>query len=98
MSKQIYRVFDSNGKMKEDVIGLEDDPPAGGGEPLLKQVVKNGKQVYKFPGLEGVRQNVQVQLASLGDQYKKIRNPDKYPVRVSPKLQNLFDEVKKKHG
>ena len=93
--KQIFRVFDISHKMKEDIIGLEDEKL---GEPLLKKIVKGGKQIYKFPNLNGVRAKINQEILSLPNQYKKIRNPDKYPVKISENLGKLLESVKKQHG
>lgn len=93
--KQVFRVYDANGKMQEDILGLEEEIL---GDPLLKNIVKDGKQVYKFPDLNGVKKVIQTELGRLPGQYKKIRNPDKYSVKISEKLQEMFEEVKKYHG
>ncbi len=93
--KQVFRVYNKDGQMVEDVIGLENEQL---GKSLLVPVIIEGKQVYYFPGLDVVKEKIQNELGSLPDKYKKIRNPDKYPVHVSDKLQNLFDQVKKQHG
>lgn len=93
--KQTFRLYDKNGEMTEDIIGLEDENL---GEPLLKTIIKDGRQVCSFPDLDSVKERVNAELKALPDKYKRIKNPDKYAVNISDKLQKLFDEVKKRHG
>jgi nicotinate phosphoribosyltransferase len=93
--KQIFRVYDEEGKMIEDIIGLENENL---GEPLLKPFMKDGKQVGIFTDLEGVRVRIEKEIKSLPEKYKAIHNPAEYPVRISASLQNLFDDIKKKHS
>jgi nicotinate phosphoribosyltransferase len=64
-------------------------------EPLLQQVMAGGVRTGKAPALEDVRARAQAQIAALPDEMKRLRNPDIYPVLLSPELaktkQSLLD-------
>lgn len=92
-TKQIYRVFE-NDKMKHDIIGLEGEDL---GIPLLMQYVKAGQIVGKFENLEEIRKEVTNNLNNLDLVYKKIKNPERYPIKISEKLINLTKMVKDRH-
>lgn len=92
--KQVYRVF-RGGKMVRDVIGLESERLAG--TPLLKKVVAKGKIVYRLPSLQELQRAVAKQLTLLPDRLRDINREYPYPVTISPRLQQLFNVVKKTH-
>lgn len=91
--KNIYRKY-KNGVMKEDVIGLEGEKL---GHPLLKQYIKNGKLVADIPGIEEVRKKVKREIKRLPKKLLDIEKTHHYPVKISKKLLNLFNKVKKHH-
>ena len=49
--KQVYRIYDRDGKFKKDIVGLPDE--VFDAEGLLLPVIKNGKVVYKTPNYSG---------------------------------------------
>ncbi|MBU2637615.1 MAG: nicotinate phosphoribosyltransferase [Nanoarchaeota archaeon] len=51
--KQVYRMFDANGRMVKDVIALENEGVEG--EPLLEKVMENGKVCVDLPSLHETR-------------------------------------------
>lgn len=93
--KQIFRLYDKAGKMRQDIIGLENEKL---GTPLLTQFIKAGKQVQKFDNLETVKKRIESELKALPKKYQAIERPPEYPVKISPKLTKLFERVKKQHG
>jgi nicotinate phosphoribosyltransferase len=94
-AKQIFR-FEKNGKYAFDIIGLADEEL--GGKKMLVQIFKNGKLIYNPPQLEEIREKVKANLKKLPEKYKRIKNPSVYPVKVSEKLKNLREELRKKLG
>lgn len=62
-------------------------------EPLLKLYVQNGKRILpRLPEKEELlkaRENLQKQLASFDDSYKRILNPHIYKVSITEELKNL---------
>ncbi|MGO3169660.1 MAG: nicotinate phosphoribosyltransferase [Bavariicoccus seileri] len=68
--------------------------------PLLVDIFSNGELVYDIPHLDEVKRYAEVQLANLWDEYKRILNPEPYPVDLSQKAydhkMNLLDKVQAK--
>ncbi|GEO78388.1 nicotinate phosphoribosyltransferase [Companilactobacillus mindensis] len=55
-------------------------------KPLLHDIFTNGKLVYDLPNVKDIRQYCADNLDSLWDEYKRILNPQVYPVDLSSKL------------
>ncbi|MBD3949760.1 nicotinate phosphoribosyltransferase [Tuanshanicoccus lijuaniae] len=58
-------------------------------KPLLVDIFKEGSLVYELPTLEEIKQYANKTISALWDEYKRILNPEKYPVDLS---QKLYDE------
>ena len=54
--------------------------------PVLQTIFEKGKLVYQLPTLEEVRDYAMFQLNELWEEYKRILNPEPYPVDLSQKL------------
>ena len=92
--KQVFRLRDADGRLRGDVIGLADEPPpAPGAEPLLEMFMEGGKLVKPLPAIEELRDRFRREFAALDDRYKAVRNPAKYPVRLSRRLRRLQREL-----
>ncbi|MDH3695030.1 MAG: nicotinate phosphoribosyltransferase, partial [Gammaproteobacteria bacterium] len=89
--KQVYRQFDGEGRMKTDVLTVEDDKHEG--TPLLHPVMRNGRRLESAESLQSIREHVAAQFDQLPDPIKSINQPADYPVQVSPALRQLADEV-----
>lgn len=85
--KQVYRFSDSKGKFVKDILGL--DTEKTGGYPLLKQVVRRGKIIYKSPPLDKIREFARRNLSRLPAKSREACVKYKYPVIVSPGLKKL---------
>ncbi|MGD9014877.1 MAG: nicotinate phosphoribosyltransferase [Candidatus Omnitrophota bacterium] len=98
--KQVYRVYDSKGGFRRDILGLEGEKTEG--LPLLKEVVSRGKTVYVQPGLHKIRDFTKEGLSALEEKYKRLVKPARYPVIISRKLRRLAkglaSEVKKRQA
>ncbi|KAA9219582.1 MULTISPECIES: nicotinate phosphoribosyltransferase [Aerococcus] len=57
--------------------------------PLLQTIYQDGKRVYDLPALEEVKSYAEESLAALWDEYKRILNPEAYPVDLSQELYDL---------
>ena len=64
--------------------------------PLLKQIFKNGEQVYKVPELSVLREYCSMEVDGLWDEVKRFENPHTYYVDMSQKLWNLKYNLLKK--
>jgi nicotinate phosphoribosyltransferase len=79
-SKQVFRV-EKDGKYVKDMLGLSDENLEG--ERRLIQIFKDGRLVYKLPKLDEIREKAKTELEKLSGEYRRIRNPEAYPVEVS---------------
>ncbi len=61
--------------------------------PLLEQIFKNGKCVYKSPSVEEIRRYCEAQLDTLWDELKRFENPHKYYVDLSQKLWQIKNDL-----
>ena len=92
--KQVFRLRDADGRLRGDVIGLSDEPPpAPGAEPLLETFMEDGRILATLPGIEELRERFRQEFAALDERYKAVRNPSKYPVRLSRRLRRLQREL-----
>lgn len=54
--------------------------------PLLHDIFVGGELVYELPKLEAIRDYAKQSLGALWEEYKRILNPEPYPVDLSQKL------------
>jgi nicotinate phosphoribosyltransferase len=92
--KQVYRFKDAQGKFKKDTIALADEKVDG--EPLLMKVLEKGKVTYDFPSLNEIRATAAKNLTLLPDKYKTVTGAPKYPVSLSPNLEKMMENLRKK--
>jgi hypothetical protein len=71
--KQVYRIYDANGRMVKDVIALEGEQVQG--EGLLQKVIENGKRCVELPSIHETRKYCIEQVARIPE---KTRMDDKY--------------------
>ncbi len=93
--KQVYRLRDANGQLKNDYVTRRDEniPDA---EPLLKKVVAQGKTVAPLPSLQQSRAAFLEEVSRLPEPMKSILNPEHYPVEFSAALKELRNAVERK--
>ena len=53
--------------------------------PILQPIFDNGKLVYELPTLQEIKAYKDEQIEALWDEYKRILNPEQYPVDLSQK-------------
>jgi len=89
--KQVWRSFDADGRMGGDIVGLEkDDQP---GEPLLRQVMKEGARIAEAPTLDAIRERATDSLSRLPEPLRRLERGAAYPVEIAPGLHELADAV-----
>ena len=91
--KQIYRVRDGEGFMVRDILATYDEPMQSEAEPLLREVMRDGRQTVPSPTLDELRVGFQRRFSELPERYKALRSPPRHPVEVSQRLGRLQDEV-----
>ncbi len=86
--KQAFRNED------HDVVGVfgEELP----GEPLLEKVMENGKTIKELPTLKESREYFLERFSKLPEKLKKIDQKVEYPVRISQRLEKLYQETLEK--
>lgn len=94
--KQIWRFFDSNGKMLHDLLALHQEDFTQSAEPLLRNLVKNGKQTSPFPSLPEIREQLKRDLQSLPVEMHDLQKSCPYSIRFSEELNELFTMIKAK--
>jgi nicotinate phosphoribosyltransferase len=97
--KQVYGSRDGDGAYLRDVISLaEEGAPERGAEPLLRQVMINGRRAEPPHSLEGTMERFAEEFCRLPDQHKALRSPALYPVSTSERLESLRKAVSRQVG
>ncbi len=95
--KQVYRHYDTDGRMAGDTVTLSDAPVAG--DPLLEHVMAGGRRIDAGESLDTIRTRLRGQLERLPDHLRRLEpvSPDeeanRYPVTISPALRQLAEDV-----
>ena len=91
--KQVYRRRATNGRFEGDLVTLASDA-CDDGEALIVPMMRNGKRIKPVEILESIRERTIAQLASLPDHLKALAvSPQRYPVKKSPELKDLVEQV-----
>ena len=94
MPRKRFLAYDQMFRYIHEVI----DPKTMPGEEILIPVYKKGKLVYQSPSLTEIQKRTKAQMESLMDEYKRLLNPDFYPVYLSPKLFDLKQKLITKYS
>ncbi len=88
--KQVYRIRDVNNNFQRDVIARDDEPPpTEGAEPLLFEVMRDGKPASSLPTLKELRERFASEFACLPDQHKALKTPEHYHVSITDALERM---------
>ena len=90
--KQLHRSYDAAGNYIKDVISLWDEDLQDG-EPLLVPVILKGELVYSFPNSVAMQAKAKTELTRLSEPYKRLTDAEKYPVVLSPRLEDLLEQL-----
>ena len=90
--KQLHRSYDADGNYVKDVISRWDEDLQDG-EPLLVPVILKGELVYSFPDSAAMQAKAKAELAKLPEPYKRLTEAEKYPVVLSPGLEDLLEQL-----
>lgn len=88
--KQVFRNLKNN-KLDHDIIGLEDENL---GTPLLEKVMEKGEICKPLPDWSEIQKYISSQYDLLPDKLKNLNRKQKYRVDFSPKLLELFNQIK----
>src|SRR5438094_3464957 len=85
--KQVWRRHGDDGRMREDVLALADDPQAGTALPV--PVMRAGRRVGLSPSLAASRAPAAAELGRLPEVLRRLEPGAAYPVTVAPALRAL---------
>jgi nicotinate phosphoribosyltransferase len=97
--KQVWRQYCPDGRMRRDILSLEEDRHAG--EPLIELVMKGGHRVIPQPTLAETCARAARGLERLPDPMRRLEPGASYPVEVADALKQLAAEVDRRladHG
>jgi len=89
--KQVYRRYDDAGRMREDVLTLEDDRQEG--EALIRPAMRAGRRLAPPTPLAAARAAAAAGLARLPEGLRQLEAGSPYPVRIAPALRGLTAAV-----
>jgi nicotinate phosphoribosyltransferase len=89
--KQVYRTYDSDGRLIGDVLTLAGD--RFGGEALIQPVMRAGRRIASPVPLNESRARALRELSRLPEALKQLAHVPEYPVRISQAIQQLAREV-----
>jgi nicotinate phosphoribosyltransferase len=92
-SKQIWRLSDVGGSIR-DVVGLATEDGPIGGEPLLEQVIHDGLPVKRSCSMAVLRERCTKAVRKLPAAVRLRRDPAVYPVASSEELRQLVVRVR----
>lgn len=94
-AKQVYR-FTHDGKFHHDLVACagEAKPDAA---PLQVQVMKDGRRLSRPPALSAVQNFAREELSLLPERYRRLEDPESYPVEFSAELRHLQEAEARKH-
>ena len=88
--KQIWRDYDTQGRLRGDILSLETDRHDG--ETLIAPAMKAGKRLAPSPTLAQIRERAARELARLPEPLKRLE-PFDYPVTVAEPLRKMAADV-----
>ncbi len=89
--KQVWRRYGTDGRMAGDVLSLENDSQPG--EPLIQQVMKNGRRIGSRPTLDEIRERAANDLARLPEPLHRLEPGAGYPIEIGEALLRYTEEV-----
>lgn len=66
---------------------------AASAEDMLQVVFDQGQRTEASPPIESIRERTLNQLNALADEYKRLRNPERYQVHLSPAIGQLTESL-----
>ncbi len=86
--KQVYRERGPHGELLRDCIALDDEQMPG--EPLLREVMREGRRVSELPQLAAIREHTRSELAQLPQSMRSLEEGEPgYSVEVSARVRAL---------
>lgn len=89
--KQVWRVYDNDGRLSHDFLALADEDV--GGEPLLQPVMQNGRRLQQAESIASIRNRAANELSRLPPALRKLTGDTGYAVQVTRGLRDLADRL-----
>ena len=89
--KQVWRAYDTDGRMRGDILSVETDKHSG--ETVIEQVMHDGKRLAPAPTLAQIRERAAAQLKRLPKPLQRLETGSEYPVTISDALHGLAAEA-----
>jgi nicotinate phosphoribosyltransferase len=88
--KQVWRHWND----RADTLGLLEEAAPAGGEPMLEEVMGDGRRTAAGrPDLGRASARFEEQWGRLPEEVRRLRDPDRWPVRPSERLERLTEQV-----
>ena len=91
-TEQVFRFVDNECAVR-DVIGRADESFSGA-QPLLQQVMREGKRCSPVPTLDEIKQHCAQSLKQIPLRFRELTQAEQYPVSFSDQLKRLLEDVK----
>jgi nicotinate phosphoribosyltransferase len=95
-AKQVFRHRDREGRWTHDVITL-DGAPSAGGDPLLQEVMRDGRRIAPSPSLDAIRRHAADQLQQLPMALRALDRQADYRVEIGQQLVDLAAQFDAEH-
>lgn len=95
--KQVYRVYDENGKFTKDILMLENETSLDKSEPLMIPIMKRGELIYDFPSLDETQQFYFKNMEKLSEEYKKLEQLNLFRLKLSNGIKELTQKLKNQY-
>ena len=89
--KQVWRSYDTDGRLRGDVLSLENDTQPG--DALIVPVMRAGKRLAPAQTLAQIRERTTRELARLPEPLRKLETGTDYPVQISKALTALAAQI-----
>ena len=89
--KQVWRTYDTQGRMMVDILTIEGDKQPG--EPLIVPVMRGGKRIAPTPTLVQIREHAARELARLPPPLAQLQTSAHFTVAVSDALESLVETM-----
>jgi nicotinate phosphoribosyltransferase len=96
--KQVYRIYNKDGMLKEDLLMLDDEPAPPNSEALLIPIMKMGKLINQLPNLDEIQQYYNENIKKLPNEYKKLEENHVFNLKISEKLVKLTNSLKQRYS
>jgi nicotinate phosphoribosyltransferase len=89
--KQVWRAYDTDGRMRGDILSVETDKHSG--ETVIEQAMRDGKRLAPAPTLAQIRERAAAELKRLPKPLQRLETGAEYPVTISDALHALAAEA-----